>query len=101
MNELKAFHIFNEHFKGRYFRTLSDLANQVLMSFLEDKLSERDVDLFDKACEAYPEFVQNFLKNISITHVHRNKTDNPPPESGAAQPDEGGAAERADAGATA
>ena len=101
MNELKAFHIFNEHFKGRYFRTLSDLANQVLMSFLEDKLSERDVDLFDKACEAYPEFVQNFLKNISITHVHRNKTDSPPPESGAAQPDEGGAAERADAGATA
>lgn len=89
MNELQAFHVFNEHFQGRYFRTLSMLADQVLTSFLQDKLDGDDAGLLDKACAAYPEFGLNFLKNINITHVRRPRTENGGKAGGTAPCDEG------------
>lgn len=67
MNELQAFHVFNEHFHGRYFRTLSMLANQVLSSFLNDKLEGNDTGLFDLACATYPKFGLEFLKNLKLS----------------------------------
>lgn len=82
MDELRAFHVFNEHFNGRYFRPLSRLANQVLASFLADKMAGIDTGLFDEACTAFPEFGVEFLKNLDISALRRSV-----PAKGATLPD--------------
>ena len=89
MEELKAFHIFNEHFHGRYFRTLSKLANQVLSSFLADKMAGIDTGLFDQACTAFPEFGVEFLKNLDASALRQSVPAKGAPA--ATHPDEVGA----------
>ena len=61
MAELIAYHAYNEHFKNRYFRSISGLACGVFQDFLRIALGENDDRLFNEAMERFPEFGQAFL----------------------------------------
>lgn len=65
MMELETFTAIDEHFKGRYFRDLASLANGVFVNFLE-LFIDGDSTLLDRACQKYPGFGNNFLKNLKI-----------------------------------
>ena len=64
MAELAAYHAYNEHFRNRYFRSLSRLANGVFLDFLEISRSENDDRLFQEAVKKYPDFGSSFLKDL-------------------------------------
>lgn len=64
MAELEAYHAYDEHFQGRYFRSLSRLANGVFLDYLEIAREENDDTLLKRAVEKYPAFGNSFLKDL-------------------------------------
>ncbi|MBD5417272.1 MAG: glycosyltransferase [Desulfovibrio sp.] len=64
MEELETYAAMNAHFKNRYFRAFSTLANGVFADFLEIQARDGTSNLLDEASKKYPEFTLNFLKNL-------------------------------------
>ncbi len=64
MTELNAFNIYNEHFKNRYFRNFSSLANGIFASFLNMAIEEKDDSLLEQATMAFPQFAREFFRFI-------------------------------------
>ncbi|MGE9986078.1 glycosyltransferase family 2 protein [Desulfovibrio sp. SGI.169] len=67
MAELETYHVVNEHFQGRYFLPLAQLANGILCEFLKIFMQEGDKRLLDLACESYPKFGRYFLSQVTLT----------------------------------
>lgn len=63
MAELNAYHVYNEHFQGRYFQPLARLAANVFANYLEIGMQTKDTSLFDAAVTGYPDFARYFVKN--------------------------------------
>lgn len=66
MEELETYKAVNEHFQGKYFDKLAQLANGVLANFLELALRENGNRLLDIAEKKYPEFCRYFLKSLEL-----------------------------------
>lgn len=74
MEELRTYHVVNEHFKGRYFRSFSSLANGVFSDFFKIYLNSGDISLLDHACTKFPDFAKIFLNSIKIINNNHQKT---------------------------
>lgn len=72
MEELAAYRAVNEHFQGRYFNRLADLANGVFADFLQIYSDEDDNSLLSQAGEAFPEFARHFLNALKL--LRKEKT---------------------------
>lgn len=66
MKELDAYHAVNEHFKGRYFLPIANLANGVFADFFKMNADGNDDALLNEACRKYPEFSKYFLQSLKI-----------------------------------
>lgn len=68
MEELETYKAVNEHFQGKYFDSLAQLANGVLANFLELDMREESTGRLDIVERKYPEFCKYFLKSLVIAH---------------------------------
>jgi len=66
MAELYCYDVVNKHFKNDYFDDLSRLANGVFANFLELKVKNNASIFLDRACELFPDFGRNFMKQIKL-----------------------------------
>lgn len=66
--ELEAYHAYNEHFKGHYFKSWAQLANGVLADFLMISINQNDSSLLDLAMYRYPDFAKFFINSLDIEH---------------------------------
>lgn len=73
MAELETYKAVNEHFHGRYFRSLSTMANGVFADFLKIQAQDGDSSLLDAASTHYPDFALSFLKDLKKTAHPRNR----------------------------
>lgn len=64
LDELRAYHVCNEHFQGRYYADFQRLAAGVLVDFLTIYAKTDDNTLMMKAAERYPNFTKDFLNQI-------------------------------------
>lgn len=62
MSELNAYQVFDEHFKGRYFKNFSALASRIFASFTRIADKEGDSSLLDMARERFPRFALDFYQ---------------------------------------
>lgn len=71
MHEVKTISILNQHFKGRYFRHLANLADSFFTAFYKRQIEDPDCRALDEACDKYPEFGLHFLKTLrSVQKEH-------------------------------
>lgn len=71
MHEVETINILNQHFNGRYFRHLANLADSFFTSFYKRQIDAPDCHVLDEACEKYPEFGLHFLKTLrSVQKEH-------------------------------
>ena len=71
MHEVETINILNQHFKGRYFRHLANLADSFFTSFYKRQIEDPECHALDEACEKYPEFGLHFLKTLrSVQKEH-------------------------------
>ena len=66
--ELAVYWAVNEHFRNRYFRSLTMLANGVFADFLKIYAEEGDQTLLDQASNAFPKFAQCFLSELKVVN---------------------------------
>lgn len=66
MEELATYQAVNEHFQGRYFSRLANLANGVFADFLQIHIDENDDSLMNQACHTFPEFGRHFLSSLKV-----------------------------------
>lgn len=65
MTELKTYQVCNNHFKNRYFRNFSALANSVFAAFFNIAHDTKDSTLLDEATMAFPEFAVEFYRYVN------------------------------------
>lgn len=76
MSEISTINHLNEHFKGRYFKHLANLADAFFISFYESQLENPQSRTLEEACRLYPQFGAHFLKNLSeVRKTHPAKSD--------------------------
>ena len=66
MHEVETINILNQHFKGRYFRHLANLADSFFTSFYKRQIEDPECHALDEACEKYPEFGLHFSKDAAF-----------------------------------
>ena len=64
LDELRTYHVCNEHFQGRYYADFQRLAAGVLVDFLNIYAKTDNNTLLMKAAELYPNFTKDFLNQI-------------------------------------
>lgn len=64
LDELRAYHVCNEHFQGRYYADFQRLAAGVLVDFLTIYARTDDNTLLLQAADRYPNFTRDFLNQI-------------------------------------
>lgn len=66
IKELETFSVLDGHFKGKYFKTFSSLANGVFANLLELQLETGNQAPLDEASEKFPQFALAFLNSLKI-----------------------------------
>lgn len=62
--ELDAYAAYDDHFKGRYFRSFAKSADHVFMDFLGISIDDGDDSLINAAVDRYPRFADHFLRGL-------------------------------------
>lgn len=80
MEELKTYQICNDHFKNRYFRNFSALANSVFATFFNIAHDTKDSSLLDEATITFPKFAVEFYRFVNS--LNKNLLSKKQPQTG-------------------
>lgn len=73
MAELETYKVVDDHFEGRFFNRVSNLASSVFGYFLLIARQEKDDSLLKMALEKYPKFGKSFLGKIKMEMEEKTK----------------------------
>lgn len=74
LDELRAYHVCNEHFQGRYYADFQRLVTGVLADFVIIYMQTGDDTLLQNAAERYPNFTKDFLNRLQQSSIHQDET---------------------------
>ena len=80
MAELRTYQVCNDHFKNRYFRNFSALANSVFVAFCNIAHDTKDSSLLDEATVTFPKFAVEFYRFVNS--INKNLLNKKQPQTG-------------------